>query len=44
MPLCSIYAVDVCCRFAFAGSCLIFRLERFFVVSCQEGVTEYCGL
>jgi hypothetical protein len=23
---------------------LIFRLERFFMVLCQEGVTEYCGL
>jgi hypothetical protein len=41
--VCSIYVVNVCCDYAFAGV-FDFRLERFFVVSCQEGVTEYCGL
>jgi hypothetical protein len=40
--VCSLYVVDVCvlciCRSVFD-----FRV-KVFEVSCQEGVTEYCGL
>jgi hypothetical protein len=31
-------------RYEFAGVLFDFKLERFFMASCQEGVTEYCGL
>jgi hypothetical protein len=37
---------NLCCR-CMLNICKIFfdfRLERFFVVSCQEGITKYCGL
>jgi hypothetical protein len=47
--VCSLYVVDVCCRFVFTGidkiHCLLGSLIQvgFFEASCQEGVTECCG-